>query len=54
MSQLHDGLAQFAREVGKFVAETDSNLAKAAVQLGNMVKSLENALDNKPPLGKGR
>ncbi len=54
MSQLHDGLAQFAREVGKFVAETDSNLAKAAVQLGNMVKSLENALDNKPPPGKGR
>jgi hypothetical protein len=36
----------------EFVTGTDENLAKAATQLGNLVKGLQDTLDDFDPIGK--
>ncbi|WP_315734065.1 MULTISPECIES: anti-phage ZorAB system protein ZorA [unclassified Bradyrhizobium] len=43
---LQNGLQGFTREVHVFVAGTDENLAKAATQLGNLVKGLQDTLED--------
>jgi hypothetical protein len=48
---LQNGLQGFTREVQEFVTGTDENLAKAATQLGNLVKGLQDTLDDFDPLG---
>ncbi|MGJ5154153.1 anti-phage ZorAB system protein ZorA [Bradyrhizobium sp. HKCCYLR1023] len=51
LAALQSGLQSFAREIQDFVKSTDSNLAKAATQLGSLVKSLETTLEDFNPLG---
>ncbi|WP_316205342.1 anti-phage ZorAB system protein ZorA [Bradyrhizobium sp. SZCCHNS3004] len=48
---LQGGLQAFTRDIQDFVTSTDSNLAKAATQLGNLVKSLQDTLDDFSPIG---
>ena len=48
---LQSGLQGFTREVQEFVTGTDENLAKAATQLGNLVKGLQDTLDEFDPMG---
>ncbi len=48
---LQNGLQGFTREVQDFVTGTDENLAKAATQLGNLVKGLQDTLDDFDPIG---
>ncbi|MDE5454894.1 anti-phage defense protein ZorA [Bradyrhizobium sp. CSA112] len=48
---LQNGLQGFTREVQEFVTGTDENLAKAATQLGNLVKGLQDTLDDFDPVG---
>ena len=48
---LQNGLQGFTREVQEFVTGTDENLAKAATQLGNLVKGLQDTLDDFDPIG---
>ena len=43
---LQVGLQSFTRQVSEFVVGTDNNLAKAATQLANLVKSLEDTLED--------
>jgi len=61
LTQLQAGITRFAVDVTKFVSETDSNLAKATVQVGNMIKSLDQSIQDladaqpgkpRPPLGR--
>jgi hypothetical protein len=40
-----------ARAIHAFVTGTDENLAKAATQLGNLVKGLQDTLDEFDPMG---
>jgi methyl-accepting chemotaxis protein len=51
LAGLQMGLQGFTREVATFVNETDQNLSKAATQLGNLVKGLQDTLDDFDPLG---
>ena len=46
---LQVGLQSFTRQVSEFVVGTDNNLAKAATQLANLVKSLEDTLEDHAP-----
>jgi methyl-accepting chemotaxis protein len=46
---LQNGLQGFTREVQEFVTGTDENLARAATQLGNLVKSLQDTLEEYAP-----
>jgi methyl-accepting chemotaxis protein len=46
---LQNGLQGFTREVQEFVTGTDENLARAATQLGNLVKSLQDTLEEHAP-----
>lgn len=46
LHQLQDGVTRFAADVTKFVTQTDSNLAKASTQVGNMVKSLDQSIQD--------
>jgi methyl-accepting chemotaxis protein len=46
---LQNGLQGFTREVQGFVVGTDENLARAATQLGNLVKSLQDTLEEYAP-----
>lgn len=48
---LQNGLQGFTREVQEFVTGTDENLARAATQLGNLVKGLQDTLDDFDPIG---
>ena len=48
---LQNGLQGFTREVQEFVTGTDENLAKAATQLGNLVKGLQDTLEDFDPVG---
>jgi hypothetical protein len=48
---LQNGLQGFTREVQEFVTGTDENLAKAATQLGNLVKGLQDTLEDFDPIG---
>jgi len=48
---LQSGLQGFTREIHAFVTGTDENLAKAATQLGNLVKGLQDTLDEFDPMG---
>jgi archaellum component FlaC len=48
---LQAGLQGFTREVQEFVTGTDENLAKAATQLGNLVKGLQDTLEDFEPIG---
>jgi methyl-accepting chemotaxis protein len=48
---LQNGLQGFTREVQTFVTGTDENLAKAATQLGNLVKGLQDTLEDFDPIG---
>lgn len=49
LTALQTGLQGFTREVQEFVTGTDQNLAKAATQLGNLVKSLQDTLEEYAP-----
>lgn len=49
LAGLQAGLQGFTKQVGDFVVGTDQNLAKAATQLGAMVKNLEVALEDYAP-----
>lgn len=49
LAALQSGLQSFAREIQDFVTSTDSNLSKAATQLGSLVKSLETTLEDFNP-----
>jgi len=49
LTGLQSGLQGFTREVQEFVTGTDENLAKAATQLGNLVKSLQDTLEDFAP-----
>jgi hypothetical protein len=49
LSGLQIGLQGFTKQVGEFVAKTDTNLARAATQLANLVKSLEDTLEDFAP-----
>lgn len=51
LAALQSGLQSFTREIQDFVKSTDSNLAKAATQLGSLVKNLEATLEDFSPLG---
>jgi len=46
LKELQTGLHGFTTRVGTFVGETDQNLAKAATQLGGLVKGLQATLDD--------
>ena len=46
LHQLQDGITRFAADVTRFVTQTDSNLAKASAQVGNMVKSLDQSIQD--------
>ncbi|HYE43217.1 MAG TPA: hypothetical protein VEA15_07465, partial [Caulobacteraceae bacterium] len=46
---LQTGLQAFTRDITAFVNQTDQNLAKAATQLGSLVKSLEATLEDFEP-----
>lgn len=46
LHQLQDGITRFATDVTRFVTQTDSNLAKASAQVGNMVKSLDQSIQD--------
>lgn len=48
---LQGGLQAFTRDIQDFVTSTDNNLAKAATQLGNLVKSLQDTLEDFGPIG---
>ncbi|MBR1296620.1 anti-phage ZorAB system protein ZorA [Bradyrhizobium sp. AUGA SZCCT0042] len=48
---LQNGLQGFTREVQAFVTGTDENLAKAATQLGSLVKGLQDTLEDFDPIG---
>jgi len=48
---LQNGLQGFTREVQDFVTGTDENLARAATQLGNLVKGLQDTLEDFDPVG---
>ena len=43
--ELQKGLHGFTQQVAGFVGQTDQNLAKAATQLGNLVRSLQDSID---------
>jgi chromosome segregation ATPase len=49
LNELQAGLQGFTTRVGTFVGETDQNLAKAATQLGSLVKGLQDTLDDFAP-----
>ncbi|MBN9597772.1 MAG: anti-phage defense protein ZorA [Afipia sp.] len=49
LTGLQNGLQGFTQEIGRFVGETDQNLAKAATQLGNLVKGLQDSLEDFEP-----
>lgn len=49
LAGLQSGLQGFTQEIGRFVGETDQNLAKAATQLGNLVKGLQDSLEDFEP-----
>ena len=49
LAGLQAGLQGFTKQVSAFVVGTDSNLAKAATQLANIVKSLEDTLEDYAP-----
>jgi methyl-accepting chemotaxis protein len=51
LAGLQAGLNGFTDQVSRFVAGTDQNLAKAATQLGNLVKSLDDTLEDFRPNG---
>jgi hypothetical protein len=51
LAALQNGLQGFTREVQEFVTGTDENLAKAATQLGNLVKGLQDTLEDFDPVG---
>jgi hypothetical protein len=51
LTGLQSGLQEFTREVQEFVTGTDENLAKAATQLGNLVKGLQDTLEDFDPIG---
>ncbi len=44
--ELRKGLQGFTQQVSGFVGQTDQNLAKAATQLGNLVKSLQDTVED--------
>lgn len=46
LTALQNGLQGFTREIQAFVTGTDQNLAKAATQLGNLVKGLQDTLED--------
>lgn len=46
LSGLQTGLEGFTRQVAEVVTQTDENLAKAATQLGHLVKDLNNAIED--------
>jgi hypothetical protein len=46
MTQLQAGTTRFAQEVTEFVSKIDSNLAKATSQVGNLVKSLDDTIQD--------
>jgi methyl-accepting chemotaxis protein len=46
LHQLQDGVSRFAADVTRFVTQTDSNLAKASTQVANMVKSLDQSIQD--------
>jgi hypothetical protein len=48
---LQNGLQAFTRDIQDFVTSTDQNLAKAATQLGNLVKGLQDTLEDFDPVG---
>lgn len=52
LSALQTGLKGFTEQIGKFVGQTDQNLAKAATQLGSLVKNLEATLEDFAPVGR--
>ncbi len=54
ISGLQAGLLGFTQQISTFVAGTDQNLAKAATQLGNLVKSLDDTLEDFRPNGGAR
>lgn len=49
LKALQTGLQGFTRDITTFVTQTDQNLAKAATQLGSLVKSLEATLEDFEP-----
>lgn len=49
LTGLQGGLQGFTKQVGEFVVGTDTNLAKAAIQLASLVKSLEDTLEDYAP-----
>jgi len=51
---LQSGLAGFTKQIGDFVGQTDTNLARAANQLASLVKSLEDTLEDYVPASGGR
>ncbi len=46
VSELQTGLTGFTRQVSSFVKDTDQNLARAATQLGNLVKGLQDTIED--------
>jgi ABC-type transporter Mla subunit MlaD len=46
IEELQNGLRGFTQQVREFVVQTDQNLARAATQLGNLTKSLEETLED--------
>jgi ABC-type transporter Mla subunit MlaD len=46
LTQLQAGIARFAKDVTDFVSGIDSNLAKATTQVGNLVKSLDDTIQD--------
>ena len=46
LTQLQAGTARFAKDVTDFVSSIDSNLAKATSQVGNLVKSLDDTIQD--------
>jgi hypothetical protein len=51
LTGLQTGLQGFTRDIVTFVSQTDQNLAKAASQLGALVKNLEAVLEDLDPAG---
>ncbi|WP_262271845.1 hypothetical protein [Microvirga yunnanensis] len=49
LKELQDGLQGFTRQVSGFVSQTDQNLAKAATQLGSLVKGLQDTIEELQP-----
>ncbi len=44
--ELRKGLQGFTQRVSEFVGQTDQNLAKAATQLGALVRSLQDTVED--------